>query len=88
THRLRGRRIGAESSGLMQDERLLVGWFMQCLACRATFIWTTPANMRVERSGRILTRNSTAGKPKLVGVVTCPTCLSGNVRLLEIGDGK
>jgi len=28
------------------------------------------------------------GKGKVVGTVRCPDCLSENVRLVEIGDGK
>jgi hypothetical protein len=72
----------------MQNERLLVGWFMQCLGCRATFIRTTPANLRIEAKGEILTLKPVADKPKLVGVARCPCCLSDNVRLLEIGNGK
>jgi hypothetical protein len=68
--------------------KLLVGWFMQCLACKATFIRTMPANWKVEKRGRITRRNPIAGKRNVVGFVRCPDCLSKNVRLMEIGDDK
>jgi hypothetical protein len=100
--------------------KLLVGWFMECLACKTTFIRTTPENWTVEKRGRIFrkdtgqqstghdtgvvandTRQQTTGrdtgivrrnlvtsKRKFVGFVRCPDCLSENVRLMEIGDGK
>jgi len=84
--------------------KLLVGWFMECLVCKATFIRSTPENWTVEKRGRIFandTRQQTTGqdtgvvgrnlvtsKRKFVGFVRCPDCLSGNVRLMEIGDGK
>jgi len=84
--------------------KLLVGWFMECLACKATFIRTTPENWMVGQKGRIFandTRQQTSGqdtgvvrqkfftsKRKFAGFVRCPDCLSANVRLMEIGDGK
>ncbi len=100
--------------------KFLVGWFMECLACRATFIRTTPENWTVERRGRIFLKdtgqqasghdngvvasdtrqrtfrqdtgvvrqNLIASKRQFVGFVRCPDCLSVNVRLMEIGDGK
>jgi len=83
---------------------LLVGWFIECLACKATFIRTTPVNWTVGQRGRIFandTRQQTSGqdtrvvrqdlitgKRKFVGFVRCPDCLSQDVRLAEIGDGK
>jgi hypothetical protein len=80
-------------SASMNDEqrtagKLLVGWFMQCLACKATFIRTTPPNCTVERGGRIIGLNPITGVRKFVGFVRCPDCLSENVRLMEIGDDK
>ncbi|MBA7625808.1 hypothetical protein ES703_33240 [subsurface metagenome] len=85
-------------------KKLLVGWFMECLACKATFIRTTPANWAVGQKGRIFandTRQQTPGqdtgavrrnlitnKRKFVGFVRCPDCLSQDVRLVEIGDRK
>jgi len=104
----------------MMAGKLLVGWFMECLACKATFIRTTPVNWTVVQRGRIFrkdtgqqasdhdtgvvaneTRQRTCGqdtgvvrrnlitsKRKFVGFVRCPDCLSGNVRLMEIGYGK
>ncbi len=36
----------------------------------------------------IVGRNLVASKRKFVGFVRCPDCLSENVRLMEIGDGK
>jgi hypothetical protein len=82
----------------------LVGWFMECLACKATFIRTTPENWTVGQRGRIFAndtrqracgqdtgvvrRNLITSKRKLVGFVRCPDCLSANVRLVEIGDRK
>jgi hypothetical protein len=85
-------------------EKLLVGWFMECLACKATFIRTTPENLTVGQRGRIFRkdigqqtsgqdtgvvgRNMIASKRKFVGFVRCPECLSVNVRLMEIGDGR
>jgi len=84
--------------------KFLVGWFMECLACKATFIRTTPENWTVERRGRIflkdtgqqasghdtgiIRQNLITGKRKFVGFVRCPDCLSKNVRLMEIGDRK
>jgi len=84
--------------------KLLVGWFMECLACKATFIRTTPENWTVGQGGRIfrkdagqqasgqdtgvVRRNLITSKRKFVGFVRCPDCLSVNVRLMEIGDGK
>jgi hypothetical protein len=84
--------------------KLLVGWFMECLACKATFIPTTPENWTVVQRSRIFAkdtrqktcdqytgavgRNLITSKRKFVGFVRCPECLSVNVRLMEIGDGK
>jgi hypothetical protein len=60
-------------------EKLLVGWFMECLACKATFIRITPENWTVGRRGRIFandTRQQTSGQD--TGVVANdtrqPTC--------------
>jgi hypothetical protein len=95
----------------LMARKLLVGWFMECLVCKATFIWTTPENWTVGEKGKIfrkdtgqqasghdtgdvrrdLTGSHKAGaacKGKVVGTVRCPDCLSENVRLAEIGDGK
>jgi len=83
--------------------KLLVGWFMECLGCKATFIRMTPANWAIEQKGRIFRkdtgqqasshnteavwRNLITNK-QFVGFVRCPYCLSGDVRLVEIGDRK
>jgi hypothetical protein len=88
----------------LMARKLLVGWFMECLACKATFIRNTPENWTVGQGGKIFVndmRKQTAGqdagavrrnlitsKRKFVGFVRCPDCLSANVRLVEIGDGK
>ncbi len=84
--------------------KLLVGWFMECLACKAAFIRMTPANWAVGQKGRIFAndtqqqtpgqdtgvvrQNSIINKRKFVGFVRCPYCLSQDVRLAEIGDRK
>jgi photosystem II stability/assembly factor-like uncharacterized protein len=78
--------------------KLLVGWFMECLARKATFIRTTPENWTVGQRGRIFAndkrqktyaqdtgavgRNLITSKRKFVGFVRCPECLSVNVRLM------
>jgi len=88
----------------LMAKKLLVGWFMECLACKATFIRTTPANWAIGQKGRIFandTRQQTPGqdtgavrrnlitnKRKSVGFVRCPDCSSADVRLAEIGDEK
>jgi len=111
----------------LMARKLLVGWFMECLVCKATFIRTTPENWTVGEKGKIfrkdtgqqasghdtgvvandtqqqtfgqdtgdvrrdLTGSRKAGAPgkrRVVGIVRCPDCLSENVRLAEIGDGK
>jgi len=88
----------------LMAKELLVGWFMECLACKATFIRTTPENWEVGQKGRIfpkdtgqqasgqdtgvVRRDLAADKQKVVGIVRCPDCLSENVRLAEIGDKK
>jgi len=88
----------------LMAKKLLVGWFMECLACKATFIRTTPENWMVGEKGKIfandvrqktpgqdtgvLRRNLITNKRKYVGLVRCPDCLSGNVRLAEIGERK
>jgi len=72
----------------MIHEKLRVGWFMQCPACGMTFILTTPADCVVDQRARVLKRNPTGHKGEPVTLVRCPDCLSGNVRLTEIGDGK
>ncbi len=38
--------------------KLLVGWFMECLACKATFIRTTPENWMVGQGGRIFRKDT------------------------------
>jgi len=84
--------------------KLLVGWFMKCLACKATFIQITPANWAVGQKGRIFRkdtgqqasshdakvawRNLIINERKFMGFVRCPYCLSDDVRLVEIGDRK
>ena len=100
--------------------KLLVGWFVECLECKATFIRITPENWTVGQGGRIfrkdtgqqafghdtgvvandtrqwtcgqdtgiVRRNLITSKRRFVGFVRCPECLSVNVRLMEIGDGK
>jgi hypothetical protein len=88
----------------LMARKLLIGWFMECVACKATFIRTTPEKWTVGQKGRIFrndTRQQTSGqdtgvgrrnlitnKRKFVGFVRCPDCLSGDVRLAEIGDEK
>jgi len=88
----------------LMERKLLVGWFMECLACKATFIRTTPENWTVGQKGRIFandTRQQTSGqatgvsrqdlitgKRKFVEFVRCPDCLSQDVRLTGIGDEK
>ncbi|MHC4483938.1 MAG: hypothetical protein ACYTBX_16195 [Planctomycetota bacterium] len=88
----------------LMAKKLLVGWFIECLACKTTFIRTTPENWTVGQRGRIFandTRQQTSGqdtgvvrqdlitgKRKFVGFVRCPDCLSQDVRLAEIGDRK
>ncbi len=95
----------------LMARKLLVGWFMECLACKATFIRTTPENWTVGKRGRIFRKDTEQqasghdtgvvrqdltgsrkagdrGKRKFVGLVRCPTCLSQDVRLAEIGDEK
>jgi hypothetical protein len=84
--------------------KLLVGWFMECLECKATFIQTTPEHWTVGQKGRIfqkdtgqkafgqdtgaVRRNLITNERKFVGFVRCPDCLSQDVRLAEIGDAK
>lgn len=84
--------------------KLLVGWFMECLVCKATFIRKTPDSWTVEQGGKIFRKdtgqeasghdagavrqNLITSKRKFVGFVRCPDCSSENVRLMEIGDGK
>jgi len=96
-------RIAGRKFNLMAG-KLLVGWFMECLVCKATFIRTTPENWTVGQRGRIFAndtrqracgqdtgvvrRNLITSKRKFVGFVRCPECLSVNVRLMEIGDQK
>jgi len=70
----------------MENDKLLVGWFMQCLACRATFVRITPANYLVEAQGRILRPNPIGSGQEFAGFVKCPDCLSESVRLMELGD--
>jgi len=36
----------------------------------------------------VVRQNLITSKRKFVGYVRCPDCLSANVRLMEIGDGK
>ncbi|MHC4659863.1 MAG: hypothetical protein ACYS83_11910 [Planctomycetota bacterium] len=68
--------------------KLLVGFFLKCLTCKATFIRTTPSDCTMQSPGRIIRRDVTAGTQRLVGFVRCPDCLSKNVRLMEIGNDK
>ncbi|MHC4619332.1 MAG: hypothetical protein ACYTEQ_16425 [Planctomycetota bacterium] len=72
----------------MQNDRALIGWLMQCLACKATLIRALQSHLVVEHAGRILMRNTIGGKQKSAAFVACPCCSSGNVRLMEIGDDK
>ena len=37
---------------------LLVGWFMKCQACKATFIRTTPENWTVGEKGKIFRKDT------------------------------
>jgi len=95
---------GVGNSGSMQNENILVGYFFQCLACKASFIRTVPQNCAVGHGGEIFLKDprqrttgqssgvvrpkSIADKREFVGFVRCPDCLSKNVRLAEIGDKK
>ena len=97
-----GRGVG--NSGSMQDENILVGYFFQCPACKASFIRMVPYNCGVGQGGEIFLKDtggqatgqssgalrpkSVADKREFVGFVRCPECLSKNVRLAEIGDKK
>ncbi|HUT30196.1 MAG TPA: hypothetical protein VMX13_10425 [Sedimentisphaerales bacterium] len=72
----------------MQYAKILVGWFMQCLACKTTFIYTAEKYLKVESTGRILRRNAAGSGGKPVGSVKCPRCRSPDVCLMEIGDSK
>jgi hypothetical protein len=95
--------------GLAQEDqvdgkKLLVGWFMECLVCKATFIRTTPENWNVGEKGKIFANDihqQTPGQDtgvvrqdlingmlKFVAFVRCPACMSQDVRLAEIGDRK
>jgi len=70
-------------------KKLLVGWFMECLACKATFIRTTPENTSMVDTGdSILVKTRNGNRETRIEMVRCPDCLSANVRLMEIGDGK
>ena len=49
----------------LMARELLVGWFMECLACKATFIRTTPENWAVGEKGKIFandTQQQTSGQ--------------------------
>ena len=96
--------IGVGNSSSMQNENILVGYFFQCLACKASFIRTVPQNCAVGHRGEIFLKDlgprapgqssgvlrpkSVADKRIFVAFVRCPGCLSKNVRLAEIGDKK
>jgi len=73
----------------MQNENILVGYFFECLACKATFIRTTPENTSILDTGdSILVKTRDENREARMETVRCPDCLSQNVRLMEIGDGK
>ena len=81
-------RIAGRKFNLMAG-KLLVGWFMECLACKATFIRTTPENASMVDTGdSILVKTRNGNRETRIETVRCPECLSVNVRLMEIGDGK
>ena len=84
----RGRRDWYRKFKLMA-KKLLIGWFMECLACKATFIRTTPENTSMVDTGdSILVKTRNGNRETRIETVRCPDCLSANVRLMEIGDGK
>lgn len=68
--------------------KVSVGYFFVCLACKATFIRTTPEDWTVRQTGgKSLIANDKSQSDKH-RFVRCPDCLSKNVRLAEIGDRK
>ena len=88
----------------MRNENMLVGYFFQCLACKASFIRIVPQDCAVTHRGGIYLKDS--GQPAagqgggvvrpgrgaderiFVAVIRCPECFSKDVRSAEIGDKK
>lgn len=80
---------GVGNSSSMQNENILVGYFFQCLACKASFIRTTPESTSMLDTGdSILVKTRDEDREARIETVRCPDCLSQNVRLMEIGDRK
>jgi len=70
-------------------DEMLVGYFFQCLACKASFIRLTPGNTSMLDTGEaILIKTRDEDREARMEMVRCPDCLSQNVRLVEIGDRK
>jgi len=42
----------------LMARKLLVGWFMECLACKATFIRITPENWTIGEKGKIFRKDT------------------------------
>jgi hypothetical protein len=83
----------------MVNENILVGYFFECLSCKANFIRILPRDFAVTHEGRIYLKDAgqnsgidraRAGADEriFVAVVRCPCCLSKYVRSAEIGDKK
>ena len=83
----------------MGNENILVGYFFECLSCKASFIRMVDRDFAVTHEGRIYLKDpgqnigidrTRAGADEriFVDVVRCPCCLSGDVRSAEIGDKK
>lgn len=77
----------------MRNENILVGYFFQCLACKASFIRILPQDCSVTHEGGIYLKDTSLAWPDaderiFVGFVRCPCCFSKDVRSAEIGDKK
>ena len=77
----------------MRNENILVGYFFECLACKASFIRIVPKDCAITHGGGIYLKDTVrpgagADERIFVAVVRCPCCFSRDVRSAEIGDKK
>ncbi|NIS51370.1 MAG: hypothetical protein GWN81_09070 [Phycisphaerae bacterium] len=84
---------GGVDSNSMGNENILVGYFLGCQTCKASFIRLVAQGFSVTHEGRIYLKEggragAGADEGGFVEAVRCPCCLSGDVRSVEIGDKK
>ncbi len=77
----------------MRNENILVGYFFECLACKASFIRVVPQDCAVTHEGRVYLKEpglagAGADERVFIAAIRCPCCFSKDVRSAEIGDKK